>query len=46
MRAKLGLPAGLDDAVSRGMVGDLLELMRAGRVDHTPGFRALGGGPR
>ena len=42
MRAKLGLPAGLDDATVDGMVGDLLEVMRLGRVDHTTAFRALG----
>ncbi|MEO5662137.1 MAG: protein adenylyltransferase SelO [Nocardioides sp.] len=41
-RTKLGLPAGLDDATVDGMVGDLLELMRLDRVDHTTAFRALG----
>jgi uncharacterized protein YdiU (UPF0061 family) len=42
IRAKLGLPAGLDDAVSTGLVDDLLTLLGAGRVDHTTFFRSLG----
>ena len=42
MRAKLGLPAGLDDVTVTSLASDLLELMRAGRVDHTTAFRALG----
>jgi uncharacterized protein YdiU (UPF0061 family) len=42
MRAKLGLPAGLDDEVVAPLVNDLLGLMQAGRVDLTTFFRALG----
>jgi uncharacterized protein YdiU (UPF0061 family) len=42
MRAKLGLPAGLDDEVVAPLVNDLLVLMQAGRVDLTTFFRALG----
>jgi serine/tyrosine/threonine adenylyltransferase len=42
MRAKLGLPDGLDDAVTTSLVEDLLELLRAGHVDLTSFFRALG----
>jgi len=41
-RAKLGLPAGLDDTVATGLVDELYELMRANHVDHTGMFRALG----
>ena len=44
MRAKLGLPDGLDEAVTSRLVDDLLALMRAGHVDHTSFFRSLGGG--
>jgi serine/tyrosine/threonine adenylyltransferase len=46
MRAKLGLPEGLDDAATRSLAEDLLELMRAGHVDHTSLFRALGAAAR
>jgi uncharacterized protein YdiU (UPF0061 family) len=42
MRAKLGLPDGLDDAVASALVADLLELVQAGHVDHTTFFRSLG----
>jgi uncharacterized protein YdiU (UPF0061 family) len=42
MRAKLGLPAGLDDAVVPALVDDLLGLLERGHVDHTSFFRALG----
>ena len=42
MRAKLGLPAGLADDVTTALADDLLELLRAGHVDHTSFFRALG----
>jgi uncharacterized protein YdiU (UPF0061 family) len=41
MRAKLGLPEGLDDAVAGALVDDLLDLLQAGRVDLTSCFRAL-----
>ncbi|MGY1741672.1 MULTISPECIES: protein adenylyltransferase SelO [unclassified Blastococcus] len=46
MRAKLGLPEGLDDAVVTSLSEDLLELLRAGHVDHTSFFRALGSAAR
>ncbi len=46
MRAKLGLATGADDAVVASLVEDLLALMRAGRVDHTSFFRALGAAAR
>ena len=46
IRAKLGLPAGLDDAVSTALVDDLLTLLGAGRVDHTTFFRSLGAAAR
>jgi uncharacterized protein YdiU (UPF0061 family) len=42
MRAKLGLPEGLDDAVAAALVDDLLTLLEQGRVDFTTFFRALG----
>jgi serine/tyrosine/threonine adenylyltransferase len=42
MRAKLGLPAGLDDDVVASLANDLLALLHAGRVDYTSFFRALG----
>ena len=46
MRAKLGLPEGVDDAVATALVDDLLALLQAGRVDYTSFFRALGGAAR
>jgi uncharacterized protein YdiU (UPF0061 family) len=42
MRAKLGLPDGLDDAVASALVADLLALVQADHVDHTSFFRSLG----
>jgi uncharacterized protein YdiU (UPF0061 family) len=42
MRAKLGLPDGLDDAVTRDLADDLLALLRANSVDLTSFFRQLG----
>ena len=42
MRAKLGLPDGLDDEVTTALADDLLALLQAGHVDHTSFFRALG----
>jgi uncharacterized protein YdiU (UPF0061 family) len=46
MRAKLGLPEGLDDAVTTPLVEDLLALMRESRVDLTTFFRSLGAAAR
>ncbi|MCD4532859.1 YdiU family protein [Nocardioides sp. cx-169] len=42
MRAKLGLPDGLAEEVATPLIGDVVELMKADRVDHTGFFRALG----
>jgi uncharacterized protein YdiU (UPF0061 family) len=42
MRAKLGLPEGLDDAVTAALADDLLTLLQQNRVDLTSFFRALG----
>jgi uncharacterized protein YdiU (UPF0061 family) len=42
MRAKLGLPEGLDDAVLASLVTDLLSLMQDNHLDHTSFFRGLG----
>ncbi|MCW2741103.1 MAG: hypothetical protein JWR45_1525 [Blastococcus sp.] len=46
MRSKLGLPDGLDDAVTTPLVDDLLTLLRADHVDHTSFFRGLGSAAR
>ncbi|RBY85285.1 YdiU family protein [Blastococcus sp. TF02A-26] len=46
MRAKLGLPEGLDDEATTALADDLLGLLRAGHVDHTSFFRALGSAAR
>jgi serine/tyrosine/threonine adenylyltransferase len=46
MRAKLGLPEGLDDAVAGSLVDDVLALLQGNRVDHTSFFRALGAAAR
>jgi uncharacterized protein YdiU (UPF0061 family) len=46
MRAKLGLPAGLDDDVVAALADDLLGLLHAGRVDYTSFFRALSAAAR
>jgi uncharacterized protein YdiU (UPF0061 family) len=42
MRAKLGLPAGLDDAVTTGLAEELLGLLQQSRADLTTSLRALG----
>jgi uncharacterized protein YdiU (UPF0061 family) len=42
MHAKLGLPAGLDDAIVTALVDDALGLLQADSVDLTSFFRALG----
>ena len=46
MRTKLGLPAGLDDAVLTPLVDELMTLLQANHVDHTSFFRHLGAGAR
>jgi uncharacterized protein YdiU (UPF0061 family) len=46
MRAKLGLPEDLDDAVTSSLIDDLLTLLRDNRVDLTSFFRALGAAAR
>jgi uncharacterized protein YdiU (UPF0061 family) len=46
MRAKLGLPQGLDDAVVGPLAEELLGLLQAGHVDHTSFFRSLGAAAR
>ncbi|MCW2699424.1 MAG: hypothetical protein JWQ45_959 [Blastococcus sp.] len=46
MRAKLGLPAGLDDAVGSALIDDVLGLLEQGHVDFTSFFRALGAAAR
>jgi serine/tyrosine/threonine adenylyltransferase len=42
MRAKLGLPDGVDDSATSALVEDLLALLAQDHVDHTSFFRALG----
>jgi serine/tyrosine/threonine adenylyltransferase len=46
MRAKLGLPAGLDDALSTALGEELLGLLQQARADLTTSFRALGDAAR
>ncbi len=46
MRAKLGLPDGVDASVAESLVAELLASMQASRVDYTSLFRALGGAAR
>jgi uncharacterized protein YdiU (UPF0061 family) len=46
MRAKLGLPDGLEDQLAAGLEEELLTLMQAGHVDHTSFYRALGAAAR
>jgi uncharacterized protein YdiU (UPF0061 family) len=41
IRAKLGLPAGLDAEVATGLADDWLEILHGNHVDWTSGFRAL-----
>jgi uncharacterized protein YdiU (UPF0061 family) len=43
MRAKLGLPEDLEDAVAAPLVDELLALLQADHVDSTSFFRALSG---
>ncbi len=46
MRAKLGLPAGLDAAVATTLVDELLVLAERSHVDHTSLYRALASAAR
>jgi uncharacterized protein YdiU (UPF0061 family) len=46
MRAKLGLPEGLDDAVTSALADGLLTLLRNDHVDYTSFFRLLGAAAR
>jgi protein adenylyltransferase len=46
MRAKLGLPDGVDAAVVTPLVDELLDLLRENRVDYTTFFRSLVGAAR
>ena len=45
-QAKLGLPEGLDDAVTSPLVDELLTLLQDSHVDHTSFFRHLGAAAR
>jgi len=46
LRAKLGLPAALENSVVAALGAQLLELLRVNHVDWTNGFRALGAAAR
>jgi uncharacterized protein YdiU (UPF0061 family) len=46
VRAKLGLPDGLDETVTSALVGELFTLLQRSHVDHTSFFRALGAAAR
>ena len=46
MRAKLGLPADADEAVTTKLLTDLIDLLQVSRVDYTGFFRRLGGAAR
>jgi serine/tyrosine/threonine adenylyltransferase len=46
MRAKLGVPAGVDDAAFPPLADDLLALLQADHVDSTSFYRALGAAAR
>ncbi len=46
MRAKLGLPEGLDDAVAGSLIDELLAQLTRSRVDHTSFYRRLSGAAR
>ena len=46
MRAKLGLPAGLEESVGAGLVDELVAQMQESHVDLTTFFRALGDAAR
>jgi uncharacterized protein YdiU (UPF0061 family) len=46
LRAKLGLPDGLDGAVASPLIEELLGLLQSSHVDHTSFFRSLGAAAR
>jgi serine/tyrosine/threonine adenylyltransferase len=46
MRAKVGLPEGVDDALRAGLVDDLFTLLGKNRVDYTSFFHKLGAAER
>ncbi|MCW2772663.1 MAG: hypothetical protein JWN91_989 [Nocardioides sp.] len=46
MRAKLGLPDGLDEAVEKALVDELFPLLQVNHIDFTSFFRALGAAAR
>ncbi len=46
MRAKLGLPVGLEESLVMGLAVDLLTLLGENHVDYTSFFRRLGDGAR
>jgi serine/tyrosine/threonine adenylyltransferase len=46
LRAKLGLPAAVENAVVTELADELLELLRSSHVDWTSGFRAMGAAAR
>ncbi|MEO7262229.1 MAG: protein adenylyltransferase SelO [Jatrophihabitantaceae bacterium] len=46
MRAKLGLPQGVEDAEAAALVDELLALLQANHVDYTSFFRRLGSAAR
>ena len=46
MRAKLGLPAGLDESLSGPLIAELLNHLQQSHVDYTSFFRSLGAAAR
>ncbi|WP_313406308.1 protein adenylyltransferase SelO family protein [Aeromicrobium sp.] len=46
LRAKLGLPIGLEDSIAAKLGEELLDLLHSNHVDWTSGFRALGSAAR
>jgi uncharacterized protein YdiU (UPF0061 family) len=46
MRAKLGMPDGVDVAEATALTGELLDLLRTNRVDYTSFFRSLAAAAR
>ena len=46
MRAKLGLPDGVDEAMCSALVGQVLDLLKQNKVDHTSFYRGLSAAAR